>query len=125
NGSKQTLKITRDEIKFPDVPFSGMLNETVGYIALNSFTQTASQEVTAAFNDLKSKGMKQLIFDLRGKGGGLLIEAVNIVNMFVKKGQTVVTTRGRIPEENKTYATSRNPLDLDIPVIVLVDKGSA
>lgn len=125
NGAKQTLKITRDEIKFPDVPFSGMLNETVGYIALNSFTQTASQEVTAAFNDLKSKGMKQLIFDLRGNGGGLLIEAVNIVNMFVKKGQTVVTTRGRIPEENKTYATSRNPLDLDIPVIVLVDKGSA
>ncbi len=125
NGEKQTLKITRDEIKFPDVPYFGMLTENVGYISLNSFTQTASQEVITAFTDLKSKGMKQLIFDLRGNGGGLLIEAVHIVNMFVKKGQTVVTTRGRIPEENKTYATQRPPTDLEIPVIVLVDKGSA
>lgn len=124
---KETKKIsvTRDEIKLPDVPYSGMINEIVGYIKLNSFTQTASADVKTAFADLKSKGMKQLVLDLRGNGGGLLIEAVKIVNMFVKKDQTVVTTKGRVAEENRVYKTLENPLDLEIPLTVLIDEGSA
>lgn len=124
-GQEKTISITRDEIKLADVPYFGMLNGGTGYIKLNSFTQTASAEVIAAYGKLKQQGMTSLILDLRGNGGGLLIEAVKIVNMFVKKGQTVVTTKGRIPEENRTYKTSADPLDLEIPLAVLVDGGSA
>jgi carboxyl-terminal processing protease len=123
-GTK-TISVTRDEIKLPDVPYSGMLNTTVGYIKLNSFTQTASSDVKKAFDALKSKGMSELVFDLRGNGGGLLIEAVKIVNMFVKKGQVVVTTKGRVAEENRVYNTLDDPTDLSIPITVLIDEGSA
>ncbi len=125
DGKNETLKITRDEIKLPDVPYSGMLNEKTGYIKLNSFTQTASSDVIAAFGELKSNGMTSLVFDLRGNGGGLLIEAIKIVNIFVNKGQTVVTTKGRILEENKEYKTSNAPLDENMPIVVLIDEGSA
>ncbi len=122
---KQKIKVTRDEIKLPDVPYSGMLTAQVGYIKLNSFTQAAYSEIKKAFDELKTQGMNKLVLDLRGNGGGLLIEAVKIVNMFVKKGQTIVTTKGRVAEENKNYMTLDEPLDLDIPLVVLVDKGSA
>ena len=124
-GENQTISVKRDEIKLPDVPYSGMLSEEIGYIKLNSFTRTASADVKSAFNDLKSKGMKKLVLDLRGNGGGLLIEAVNIVNIFVPKNQTVVTTQGRVAEENRTYKTMNDPIDLTIPLIVLVDENSA
>ena len=122
---KKTISVTRDEIKLADVPYSGMLNDHIGYIKLNSFTQTASQEVKTAFNDLKSKGMTELVFDLRGNGGGLLIEAVRIVNMFIKKDQIVVTTKGKVTDENRTYLTQESPMDLEIPLTVLIDDGSA
>lgn len=125
NGAIESISITRDEIKLPDVPYSGMLTTQVGYIKLNSFTQTAASDVRVAYDQLKMNGMKSLVLDLRGNGGGLLIEAVKIVNMFVKKGQTVVTTKGRIEEENRVYATSAEPVDLNIPVVVLIDGGSA
>ena len=125
NGDKKFISITRDEIKLPDVPYSGMLNETTGYIKLNSFTRTASDDVKTAFHDLKSKGMKELVLDLRGNGGGLLIEAVRIVNMFVPRNQSVVTTKGRIEDENRDYKTTEEPIDLTIPLVVLVDEGSA
>lgn len=125
NGAKETVKITRDEIKVPDIPYAGMLNNEVGYIKLTSFTQTASSEVKKNFLSLKEKGMKKLVFDLRGNGGGLLMEAVHIVNMFVPKGQLVVQTKGRLVEENREYKTVNEPLDLNIPVVVLVDGGSA
>lgn len=125
NGAIETISITRDEIKLPDVPYSGMLTSQVGYIKLNSFTQTAASDVRTAYDQLKSSGMKSLVLDLRGNGGGILVEAVKIVNMFVKKGQTVVTTKGRIDEENRVYATSAEPVDLNIPVVVLIDGGSA
>lgn len=125
NGKIETLSITRDEIKLPDVPYSGMLDASIGYIKLNSFTQTAGSDVKSAFDKLKSEGMNALVLDLRGNGGGLLIEAVKIVNMFVKKGQPVVTTKGRIEEENRIYATTGEPTDLNIPLIVLIDGGSA
>jgi carboxyl-terminal processing protease len=125
-GQEKTISITRDEIKLADVPYFGMLNNgTTGYIKLNGFTQTASAEVISAYGKLKQQGMTSLVLDLRGNGGGLLIEAVKIVNIFVKKGQTVVTTKGRIPEENRTYSTSADALDLTIPLVVLVDGGSA
>ena len=122
---KKTISVTRDEIKLADVPYSGMLNDHIGYIKLNSFTQTASEEVKTAFTELKSKGMTELVFDLRGNGGGLLIEAVRIVNMFVKKDQIVVTTKGKVTDENRTYLTQEAPMDLEIPLTVLIDDGSA
>jgi len=125
NGEKKTISITRDEIKLPDVPYFGMLDNSIGYIKLNSFTRTAATDVKAAFLDLKTKGMKELVLDLRGNGGGLLIEAVRIVNMFVPRNQSVVTTQGRIEEENRDYKTSEEPIDLNIPLVVLVDEGSA
>ena len=88
----QTITVNRDEIKLPDVPYSGILKNNVGYIKLNGFTQTASADVKKAFLQLKDEGMESLVLDLRGNGGGLVIEAVRIVNMFVKRGQVVVST---------------------------------
>jgi len=121
----ETITVTRGEIKLPDVPFSGLLKNDAGYIKLNSFTRTASSEVKKSLLQLKKDGAKSIILDLRGNGGGLLIEAVNIVNLFVPKNQIVVTTKGRVIEENRTYRTKQEPVDLDIPVIVLVNEGSA
>lgn len=125
NGIKETIKVTRDEIKVPDIPYAGMLTDSIGYIKLSSFTNTASSEVRKHFLDLKQKGMKRLIFDLRGNGGGLLIESVNIVNLFVPKGQIIVQTKARMEEENRTYLTQNEPLDLNIPIVVLIDGASA
>lgn len=120
-----TIVIERDEIKLPDVPYSGMLNEEVGYVKLNGFTRTASADVRTAIVDLQGKGMKKLILDLRGNGGGLLMEAVRIVNFFVPRGEIIVTTQGRVTEENRVYRTEEEPLDLNLPLVVLVDDGSA
>lgn len=125
NVGRKKFNVTRDEIKLPDVPYSGMLDETVGYIKLNSFTQTASADVKTAFLDLQGKGMKELVLDLRGNPGGLLIEAVKIVNFFVKKDEVVITQKGRVAEENRTYKTMEAPLDLNMPVTVIIDEGSA
>jgi carboxyl-terminal processing protease len=125
NGKQETISITRDEIKLPDIPYAGLLDNEIGYIKLTSFTPTASSEVRKNFIDLKEKGMKKLVLDLRGNGGGLLIESVHIVNMFVPKGQKVVETKGRIEEENREYRTMNDPLDLNIPVVVLIDGTSA
>ncbi|MCE3296607.1 MAG: carboxyl-terminal protease [Crocinitomicaceae bacterium] len=120
-----TIPVARDEIKLPDVPYSGMLDSRVGYIKLNSFTQTASADVRKALLELKEKGAQEMVLDLRGNGGGLLIEAVRIVNLFVKKGQLVVTTKARVKEENRVYKTMDEPVDLEIPLVVLIDDGSA
>lgn len=126
NKEEITIPITRDEIQIPHIPYYGMKNETVGYISLNTFMQqTTAVDVKAAILDLKSKGMKELVLDLRGNGGGLLIEAVKIVNFFVKKGTLVVNTKGRVEEENRVYKTMEEPLDLNIPLVVLIDESSA
>ena len=118
-------EVTRDEIKLPDVPYSGMVDDGIGYIKLNSFTQTASKNVKEAYEKLASEGMEKVIIDLRGNGGGLLIEAVDIVNFFVPKDEVIVKTKGRILDENRTYLTRNKPIDLDIPVVVLVNGTSA
>lgn len=119
-------ELSREEVKIPSVPYSGMLDETTGYIKLSSFTETANKDVLEAFNNLKTEeNMQRLVFDLRGNGGGLLREAVNIVNMFVDKGEVIVSTRGRIKDWDKKYKALSNPVDLEMPIIVLVDKHSA
>lgn len=122
---KKKITVNRDEIKLPDVPFTGMLDEKTGYAKLNSFTKTAHAEVLKAYQNLESQGMKQFILDLRGNGGGLLMEAVKIVNIFVKKNQLVVYTKGKVAEKNHTYKTRMNAVNTDIPVVVLVDGHSA
>lgn len=122
-----TVKIDRDEIKVPDVPYSGMIDESnkVGYIRLSSFTQTSSRSVREAYMKLQEEGMKKFVLDLRGNGGGLLMESVNIVNFFVPNNTDIVTTKGRVLDENRTYKTRNTPIDLDIPIVVLVDEYSA
>lgn len=124
-GNVEEAELSREEVKIPDVPYSGMVEGKTGYIKLNSFTQTAHKDVDAAFRELKDEGMERLILDLRGNGGGLLIEAVKIVNMFVEKGKPVVEMRGRMEEMNRTYKTEMQPVDTEIPVVVLIDEGSA
>ncbi|MFN0032817.1 MAG: S41 family peptidase [Flavobacteriales bacterium] len=125
-STPRNISITREEIKVPDVPHFTMLSDaTTGYIKLNGFTQTASQEVRSAFQDLKKKNMTRLVLDLRGNGGGLLREAVDIVNFFVPKGTEIVRTKGKMEEWNKTYTALNEPLDATIPLIVLVDSMSA
>jgi carboxyl-terminal processing protease len=127
-GAEGTMEktLTREEVKIPDVPYFGMVDDQTGYIKLTAFTQTASKEVKDAFKKLKdSTNIKRLIFDLRGNGGGLLNESVNIVNLFVPKGEEVVSTKGRVKEMNKVYKAQFNPVDADIPLVVLVDGGSA
>jgi carboxyl-terminal processing protease len=117
--------VVREEVKLPDVPYYGIIDNNIGYIKLNSFTQTAHRDVEAAFKELKTQDMKKLVLDLRGNGGGLLIESVKIVNMFVKKGEKVVEMRGRLKDLNRTYLATDEPLDTEIPIVVLVDEGSA
>ena len=125
NEGNKLIEITRDEIKIPDVPYYGIIKEKVGYISLNSFTQTASAEVKKGIIAMQKNGMEQLILDLRGNGGGLLIEAVKIVNFFVPKDKVVVFTKGRVKEENHVYKTMEEPIALGLPLIVLIDEGSA
>ena len=121
----KTISITRDEIKLPDVPYFGMLDKQIGYIKLNGFTQTASADVYSAMQKLETDGMEELVLDLRGNGGGLLLEAVKIVNFFVPKNQVVVTTKGRVKTENHIYNTLADPVAPDMPLTVLIDEGSA
>jgi carboxyl-terminal processing protease len=122
---KMKFTITREEIEVPDVPHHTIIENGIGYIKLNSFSQKAYKSVKETYDDLVKKGMTSLVFDLRGNGGGLLTEAVNIVNMFVPRGQEVVRTVGRIEEQNFVYLTQNAPINLNIPVAVLVDGGSA
>ena len=118
-------KVTREEVKIKDVPYFAMLKDSVGYIKLTGFTESASKEVKTALVSLKEQNAKSLILDLRGNGGGLLNEAVNIVNFFVPKGSEVVFTKGKIKEWDKIYKALNDPFDTKIPLVVLIDEGSA
>lgn len=118
--------VTRERIHLPDVEYYGMLEDgTTGYIYQTGFTENVSSAVKAAFLDLKSRGMKKLVLDLRGNGGGLLSEAVNIVSMFVPKGSLVVSCKGISEGSDRDYKTTAEPLDLEIPIVVMVDSGTA
>ncbi|MFH0892904.1 MAG: S41 family peptidase [Bacteroidota bacterium] len=118
--------ILREEIKIDNIPYYGIVSDDIGYIRLSSFTENAGTEVKNAFNELKGKTkLKGVILDLRGNGGGLLREAVNICNIWVKKGQLIVNTKGRLKEQCRSHATINNPVDTDLPLVVLVNSGSA
>ncbi len=125
-GIEETLEVKRESVKNKDVPFYGVVpNSKTGYILLEGFTQTAASEVREAFLNLKKQEITGLILDLRGNGGGLLREAVSIVNFFVPKGSPIVETKGRIAEWKNTYMASAEPLDVNIPLVVLIDDHSA
>lgn len=125
SGQTTEIKVTRDRVHIPDISYSGLLNDTTGYIKLDAFTEGGSKDVKKALVELKNKGMKKLVLDLRGNGGGIMEEAVNIVALFVKNGTEVVSAKGRAPEANFTYTTSTEPVDTLLPLMVLVNSGSA
>lgn len=124
-GKKMKFKITRRSIQLPAVPYYGLQDDGVGYLNLNSFTTDCSKDVRRAFLDMKKQGMKSLVLDLRNNGGGSLQEAINIVNMFVPKGITLVKTIGKIERANKEYKTTVEPIDTVIPIVVLVNDETA
>lgn len=119
------VKLTRANIALPSVPYYTMLSDSIGYIILNSFTDNCAREVRLALVELKDRGAKRLVFDLRGNGGGSLSEAVDITGLFVPKGTVVVTTRGKIAQATQSFRTRREPLDATMPLVVLVDGQSA
>ena len=119
------VKITRKTIQTPSVPYYGLQKNGVGYINLNSFTEGCSKEFRRAFLDMKHKGMKSLVFDLRDNGGGSEMEAVNIVNMFVPKGKLIVSNQGKMKRVNRDYKTTVEPVDTVMPIVVLVNGNSA
>jgi carboxyl-terminal processing protease len=117
--------LIRDEIKFGNIQYAGIINNGIGYIKLDKFLSNCYAEFRNSFQDLKKKGANKLIIDLRGNGGGILQEAVQIINLFVPKGETIVTQKGKIAEMNSNYTASNEPLDNKIPIVVLVDTASA
>lgn len=121
-----THEVIREKIKFPNIPYSGMVSEHIGYINLSQFNPNSAADVKNAFLDLrKNNEVNGLIIDLRNNGGGLLNEAVDIVNIFVPKGQTVVTTKGKLKESTMIHKTKNAPVDTKIPVVVLVNENTA
>lgn len=119
------IEVVRSVIALPAVPYYGMVENRYGYIMLESFTDGCSKDVRKAIEDLRSQGAEGLILDLRGNGGGLLTEAVEIVGLFVPKGTKVVETKGRAPQSARTYSTNRTPILPELPLVVMVDEQSA
>lgn len=126
-GVKKPMHITieRASIALPPIPYYGILHDSIGYILFDSFTENCAKEMRRAIVDLKGRGAKSFIIDLRGNGGGSLQESVNIVNLFVPKGKTIVTTKGKIKQANDEYKTTREPMDTESPLIILVDGSTA
>ena len=120
-----TVKLERASISLPPISYYGMLNAETGYIQLESFTEECSKEMRRALVELKKKGASSFVIDLRGNGGGLLNEAVEIVNLFVPKGKTIVTTKGKTKQSNEEYVTRKEPIEPDSPLVILVDGQSA
>jgi carboxyl-terminal processing protease len=121
----EELAIVRDIVKVLNVPYFGMINETDGYINLTDFSAEAAKEVKQAFNELKALGMKNLILDVRENPGGLLNMAVEICNIFVAKDSEIVSTKGKVAEWNKTYKAMGQPIDTEMPIVVLTNNHSA
>ena len=124
-GKEMQMRITRRAVETPTITFYGLRPDSIGYLGLAAFTENCAKDVRRAFIDMKQKGMKGFVLDLRGNGGGSLDEAVQIVNMFVPKGLTLVKTRGKLKRANRDYATTVDPIDSIMPVVVLVDGNSA
>lgn len=126
-AGQKNLELLRGDVSIPNVPYSGMLANNVGYVALTTFTQQAGKNVRDAVSKLRADNpeMKGVVLDLRNNGGGLLNEAVEIVNIFVPKDELIVTTKGKVREWDRSYKTRGNPLDLELPVAVLINNKSA
>jgi carboxyl-terminal processing protease len=126
-GQKEdlVLKIKREKISIDNLAYYGLVEPTIGYIRQDDFTPGASNEVSSALIELKQRGAQKIILDLRENPGGLLHEAVNVVNLFIPRGQEVVSTKGKVEEWNKSYTTLNSPVDTEIPMIILVSEGSA
>ncbi|WP_047417624.1 S41 family peptidase [Cellulophaga sp. Hel_I_12] len=124
-GATGTTTITREAIEVDAVPFYKMVNEKTGYIVLSKFNQKASEQTKAALISLKKEGAEKIILDLRGNPGGLLSEAINVTNIFVPKGELIVTTKSKVKKFNSEYKTKNQPVDTEIPLVVLVNGSSA
>ncbi|MFD2602296.1 S41 family peptidase [Flavobacterium suzhouense] len=124
-GKTYTTQIVLNEVDIKAVPFFGMVGKDTGYIVLSQFNGKASSETKAALLQLKADGAKSIILDLRGNPGGLLNEAVNVCNLFVPQGEIIVTTKSKNENYNNTYKTQKPPVDLEIPLVVLVNGSSA
>ena len=124
-GKVMSFKLTRRAIQMPAMPYYGMLTDSIGYINLTQFTEDCSKDVRHALIDLKRKGMKRLVFDLRNNGGGSLSEAVNILNMFLPKDMTIVKTKGKLVRANHEYKTTALPIDTLMPIVTLVNGNTA
>jgi carboxyl-terminal processing protease len=124
-GKKEETSLIRGAIDIYAVPFYKLIGDDIGYIVLSKFNKKTTKETKAALTDLKKQGATKLILDLRGNPGGLLTEAVNIVNLFVPKGEPIVTTKSAVKKYNKTYKTQKPAFDLEIPLVVLVNGRSA
>ena len=124
-GEIKDIAIVRERIHFPDIEYAGMLDAETGYILQSGFTEGVAQQLKEKFLDLKGQGMKRLVLDLRGNGGGLMSEAVNIISLFVPKGSLAVSSKGKTPGSTHEYYTQTEPIDTQMPIIVMVDGGSA
>lgn len=119
------FKITRKNIRTNPVPYYGLVRDSIGYLSLTGFTDNSSKDVKKAFIELKQKGATSLIIDLRDNGGGSLQEAVEIVNLFIPKGKEIVVTKGKLPQSQNSFKTEHEPVDIDIPLIILVNGNTA
>lgn len=126
-GVKKTLekKLVREKIQLKSVPYYGMLTDSIGYIHLNQFTNKSAGEVKNALKELKEQNAKSIVLDLRGNPGGLLDQAIEITNLFVNKGEDIVSTKGKVSKWDKSYKATKSPVDSEIPIAVLVNRGSA
>lgn len=124
-GDTLDIPIVRKRIHFPDIEYAGMLDVETGYILQTGFTDNVSGELRQKFMELKEQGMKRLVLDLRGNGGGLMEEAINIVSLFVPKGSLVVSSKGNTDSSRREYRTTSEPIDTEIPIIILIDSASA
>ncbi|WP_440068604.1 S41 family peptidase [Tenacibaculum discolor] len=126
NNLTKNVSVKLDKVILDPVPFYDMIDNETGYIVLTRFiSQKATESVVNAFGDLKKRGMKKLVFDLRYNPGGSLFDAINITNLFIPKGLKVVDTRGKTQKNSRTYKTNREPLDAEIPIVVLINGRSA
>ena len=124
-GDTLDIPVVRERIHFPDIEYAGMLDDTTGYILQSGFTDNVANDLRIKFTELKNQGMRRLVLDLRGNSGGLMSEAIGIVSTFVPKGSLVVTSKGNTLDSYKEYRTTVEPLDTEIPVIVMIDSGTA